>query len=160
MRSRARILIWGGLATCLFTIGCGESAPSGPKWPDPVKVTGKVTYKGKPFENGTVIFVPEDQSTPGQGGAAVVKASGEYLAQSRWTDQKMKDGLIPGNYKVGFSRMVKPDGSVWLPDPNSAEGPASVGAREELPPDVSNPGTSPHKVTISADKSTYDFDVP
>lgn len=157
MRSRREILLVAGLMTCLYATGCGSTVPGG-SWPDPVEVTGKVTYNGKPFANGTVIFIP-DEKTAGQGGSAQTDETGEYTMQTRWSDQKMKDGLIPGRYKVAFSRYTKPDGTVWVATADSTEGPASSGAREELPLHLSSPGESKYVVEVNKGKGAYDFDV-
>lgn len=141
----------------MFLAGCGPSVPGG-SWPEPVLVTGKITYQGKPFENGTVIFIP-DSGTKGQGGSGQVEADGTYSAQMRWTDGKIRDGLVPGKYKVAFSRMVKPDGTVWVPDPAVDEGPANVGAMEEIPSEYSSPGETAQTFE-AAEGKTFDFDIP
>lgn len=139
------------------SMGCGPTVPGG-NWPDPVEVSGKVTYQGKPFANGTVIFVP-DAKTTGQGGSGQTNEAGEYSMRTRWSDKKLRDGLIPGRYKVAFSRFVKPDGTVWIMEPDSTEGPASSGAREELPLNLSNPADSKHVIDVAKDKATYDIDL-
>lgn len=157
MRFRQKVLLVAGLMASLCAGGCGPSSSS-PDWPDPVAVTGKVTYKGKPLENGTVIFIPE-ASTKGKGGSGLINASGEYKAESIWSGKETKEGLIPGKYKVAFSRFIKPDGSVWVAEPNSAEGPASVGAREELPLELSDPGQSTQTIDVDSSKSTHNFDL-
>lgn len=155
MRSRWTSLVICCLVTGLF--GC-DSGPMKPKWPDPVKVSGKVTYKGQPFEHGTVQFIPSGQ-TVGQGGIGTVDATGKYVATMRNTDGKIVEGLIPGSYKVAFSRFKKPDGKYWVPGPDSEGGPANFGAMEELPPNLSDVATSQYTVDISKDKPTYDFEI-
>lgn len=154
-----QMILSGVLAVCLFGTGCGGATVPGPKWPEPVKVSGKVTRQGKPLENAQVIFVPEG-TTLGPGGGGQTNPAGEYTAQMRWSDQKMRDGLIPGRYKVAFSRFIKPDGSVWIPSPNATEGPATSGAREELPMEISSPVESKTSIEVTAGKSTYDLDIP
>ncbi len=158
MWSRQSIWLVAGLITCFSGTGC-SSTETGSDWPDPVKVSGKVTYQGKPFANGTLIFIPHGQ-TIGQGGSAQTNESGTYTMQTRWSNQKLREGLIPGQYKVSFSRFVKPDGSVWIAPPNATEGPASSGAREELPMHLSSPAESKTIVEVSAAKTAYDIEVP
>ena len=158
MRSWRTDLIVGALLTCCFGVGCGGSSVPGPKWPDPVPVTGKITYKGKPFANGTVMFIP-DLATIGQGGSGQTDEGGEYSVQTRWSDQTMKDGLIPGKYKVAFSRLVKPDGTVWVAPPNSTEGPASSGAREEMPLNVSSPAETKYVHEVGKSESKFDAEI-
>lgn len=158
MRSQRHVLVVAGLMVSLLGVGCGPSTTE-PKWPAPVPVSGKVTYQGKPFANGTVIFIPEGQ-TVGKGGSGLTNDAGEYKAQSIWSGKDTREGLIPGKYKVAFSRYLKPDGSVWIAEPDATEGPASVGAREELPLDVSNPADSKIEIEVSDAKPTHDFDIP
>lgn len=158
MRSRSHVLLIAGVVASMYGVGCGPST-SGPKWPDPVEVGGKVTFQGKPFANGTVIFIPEGQ-TVGKGGSGLTNEAGEYQADSIWSGKETRKGLIPGKYRVAFSRYIKPDGSVWIAEPDSAEGPASVGAREELPLELSNPAESKFEIEVSAGKPKHDFDLP
>lgn len=159
MPSLRQMILSGMLTLCLLGTGCGDSMVSGPQWPDPVEVSGRVARQGKPLANAQVIFVPAE-TTIGQGGSGQTNAAGEFSIQTRWSDQKLRDGLIAGRYKVAFSRFVKPDGSVWIPDPDATEGPASSGAREELPPNLSNPTESSMIVDVAAGKATYDLDIP
>jgi hypothetical protein len=67
VRERSKIatrLVWRGglplLLVGLFVVGCAKKPNSG------AEVTGKVTYKGKDVETGTVSFVTKDgaQSAP------------------------------------------------------------------------------------------------
>jgi hypothetical protein len=51
--------------------------------------------------------------------------------------------------------MVKPDGSVWKPDPSASGGPATFGAREELPAEYS---LQPRLTAdVSKDTAVHDF---
>lgn len=125
--------------------GCGSSTP-GPKWPDPVPVTGKVMYQGKPLAHASIMFVP-DLDTIGPGAGGFTDASGTFTVQTRWAGQIMREGAIPGRYKVAVSRFVKPDGTVW--EPNPEEGPASSGAMEEIPPQYSDPNQTQFQVEVA-----------
>lgn len=137
-------------------IGCGGPNLKTPKWPDPVAVGGKITYGDQPLSDAIVSFIPLT-STPGQGASGVTDDNGEYQLQSRWVDGKIRDGVIPGKYKVIISRMVKNDGSVWKPDANNAEGPISVGAKEEIPEMYSLPDASELVAEVGKDGGTHDF---
>lgn len=148
------------LMGCLFCYtlpGCGESVVV-PNWPDVVPCTGTVTMGGKPLGQAMVLYVP-DVSTQGQGGSAQTDDSGKYTISSRNVKGETVPGIVPGKYRVSFSRMVKPDGSVWVPDPTSSAGPATFGAREELPLKYSDPATSIQIAEVKAGGAPIDFDL-
>ena len=58
LHDAGRLLALGALV--LVLAGCGDGL---------VEVRGKVTYNGKPVENGTITFEPEDRSGPSRGQA-------------------------------------------------------------------------------------------
>lgn len=151
-----RTVLLGCLFCCAVT-GCGESVVV-PNWPDVVPCTGSVTMGGKPLTQAMVLFIP-DVSTQGQGGSAQTDDSGKYTVSSRNSKGETIPGIIPGKYRVSFSRMVKPDGSVWVPDPTSSAGPATFGAREELPLKYSDPANSIQIAEVKAGGAPVDFDL-
>ncbi|MDO5554345.1 MAG: hypothetical protein Q4G68_11335 [Planctomycetia bacterium] len=59
------------------------------------RVTGTVTYQGKPLETGTLIFEPEQ----GRSGTAEIK-DGQIVNVSTF---KANDGVTPGNVRVAVS---------------------------------------------------------
>lgn len=148
---RQRIMV---ALTLVWFSGC--SSESVPNWPEPVSCSGTVTMNGESLSNATVLFIPE-AGTVGPGGSGTTDETGKYSVQSLGPDKKMEPGLIPGKYKVAFSRMVKPDGQVWTPGPNSTEGPATSGAREELPQRYSMPFQSKIVVEVTDKSSPHDF---
>ncbi|MFO1005914.1 MAG: carboxypeptidase-like regulatory domain-containing protein [Planctomycetaceae bacterium] len=148
---RQRIMV---ALTLVWFSGC--SSESVPNWPEPVSCSGTVTMNGESLSNATVLFIPE-AGTVGPGGSGTTDETGKYSVQSLGPDKKMEPGLIPGKYKVAFSRMVKPDGQVWVPEPNSTEGPATSGAREELPQRYSMPFQSKIVVEVTDKSSPHDF---
>lgn len=148
MQRRVVLLI---CAMALMVV-CGCDSTKKPKWPDPVPVSGTVTYDDKPLNDAMVTFMPI-QPTPGQGASGITDASGKYKLESRTVDGKTTPGAIPGNYGIRVSRMIKPDGSVWKPDPNV--GPNTFGGREELPDDYSLKTTL--KADVAKDKGVHDF---
>ncbi|MEX0728465.1 MAG: carboxypeptidase-like regulatory domain-containing protein [Planctomycetaceae bacterium] len=147
-------LYCGFLGICLLA-GCGPSVET-PTWPDPVPVSGAVTYGDEPLANAQVIFVPEGE-TVGKGGSGRTDDSGKYTVKSQSASGDLQDGLIPGKYKVVFSRMIKPDGSIWIPDPNNPVGPATVAAREELPMNYSTAAETKSQIEVTAANSSADF---
>ena len=135
--------------------GCGEGVVE-PNWPDVVPCSGTVTMDGKPLSQAMVLYIP-DISTTGQGGSGTTDESGKYSVSSRNAKGEMVPGVIPGKYKVAFSRMVKPDGTVWTPDASNSAGPATFGAREELPLKYSDPATSIQIAEVKAGGAPVDF---
>ena len=71
--------------------GCGSDDGIGKRYP----VSGKVTYRGIPVEQGTITFLP-DGAEEGARPAAGTIADGEY-SLATVGDQ---DGALPGKYKV------------------------------------------------------------
>jgi hypothetical protein len=95
-----RGLLMVGLIVC-FAIGCGrkgglETAP----------VTGKVTYKGKPLPNGTVMFVPAE----GPAATGEIAADGTYHLSTYGSD----DGAVLGQHKIAITALA--DMSNLLPE--------------------------------------------
>ncbi|MCS7305346.1 MAG: hypothetical protein NZ602_09605 [Thermoguttaceae bacterium] len=84
---------WLGLAALAAGVvlaGCGGSefqlAPA----------KGKVTYKGKPLEFGTVIFIPE------KGPAAIgqIQSDGTFVLETGTQSGRMRKGAVVGKHKV------------------------------------------------------------
>src|SRR5438552_11147371 len=95
-KSEGMMRHWGVLVPALLVLlvsGCGDGLKR-------VPVHGKVTAKGKPVDNGFVLFVPTG-STKGEGGYCVTDSDGNYSLLSARTDWK---GVPPGEYKVRLSR--------------------------------------------------------
>ena len=148
-----RVSKWFCPFAFLAVWGCGPSDKT-PKLPDLVPVSGTVTYDGKPLTDAMVQFLPMG-STQGQGTAAVTDASGKYTLETVSSNGKARPGAVPGNYGVRISRMVKPDGSVWKPGPDASGGPATSGAREEMPDEYAM--QSKLTAEVSKDKPVHDF---
>jgi hypothetical protein len=144
-------------ASLVFLSGCGEGVVE-PKWPDTVPCEGAVTFNGKPLTDAQVMFIP-DASTTGQGASGTTDASGKYSLSSRSSKGEVVKGIIPGKYRVAFSRMVKPDGTVFVVDPANPVGPATFGAREELPLKYSDPANSIQLAEVKAGGAPVDFDL-
>ena len=141
------------LSAAVCSLGCGPSVKV-PKWPDPVPATGTILFDDKPLANATVSFTPLEQ-TPGPGAAGTTDEAGKYELKSLGPDGKSRVGAIPGKYRVAVSRMVKPDGSVWTPDPKAPGGPMNSGAREEMPRQYAL--ESKLTAEVASGKSPYDF---
>src|SRR5262245_23332085 len=77
---------WLALAGLLFT-GCGDP------YAGRMEITGKITYKGAPVDDGMIDFEPMD----GQGtkDGAQIQKDGTYRIPR-------EKGLLPGKYKVSI----------------------------------------------------------
>jgi hypothetical protein len=69
--------------------GCSDDSGLASRY----RVTGTVTYNGKPLERGNISFVPD---APGGRAAGGTIADGQYSL----TTQTPDDGALPGKYKV------------------------------------------------------------
>ena len=122
----------------LALVGC-NSAPAGPPL---VPAEGLISLNGKPLGAADLIFVPQGE-TKGQGGVGRTDAAGKFQLSSH--DRKFK-GVPAGTYRVVINKLVKPDGSDYIPDPNA--GPMDTGGfRELLPAAYSDMGVT----TLQAD---------
>jgi hypothetical protein len=110
-----------------FILACSacDRRPSGPKL---VRAAGFVTLDGKPLGSADVMFIPQGE-TKGNGGVGRTGSGGNFDIQSH--DRK-DIGLPTGQYKVIVSKLVKPDGTDYIPDPNA--GPIDTGGFKELLP--------------------------
>jgi len=73
--------------------GCGASNGL-----DLARVSGKVTYKGEPLKNGTVMFEPdESKGTTGPQAIGTITSDGSYILSSETSG----DGAVVGFHKVG-----------------------------------------------------------
>lgn len=83
-----------------------------------VRSSGKVTYKGQPVSNGTVMFMPdESKGTVGPPAMGIITRDGSYVLSTETSG----DGVIIGSHKVGITGLeVSPiTGEEAAPDPES-----------------------------------------
>jgi hypothetical protein len=85
---------------------------------DLVRLSGKVTYKGKPLQNGTVFFMPdESKGTVGPPAVGSITENGSYVLST----ESSGDGVIVGTHKVGITGLEpNPVSGESAPDPASA----------------------------------------
>ncbi len=88
-------------ALLALLLGCGSEPPKTP-------IHGKVLYNGKPLPFGVVMFQP----VQGQVAQAEINSDGTFDLST----YRIKDGVIPGSYRV----------SVICYEAQDPEGPASV----------------------------------
>jgi len=108
-----------------LTAGCGSSA----KGPPLVPAEGTVLLDGKQLSNASVMLVPRGETRGDKAFYGKTDAAGKFAVTS--ADGKQK-GAAVGNYQVLINKLVKLDGSDFVPDPNS--GPEDTGGFRELLP--------------------------
>jgi hypothetical protein len=122
------------LAAMMACGGCGGSS-SGPGL---VSAEGLVLLDGKPLANANVMLVPMGETRGDRGSYGKTDAAGKFAIAS--ADGK-RNGTAVGSYKVVINKLVKADGSDFVPDPNA--GPEdSAGWHELLPVTYSDPAQS------------------
>jgi hypothetical protein len=127
------VIAFGALA------GCGGQ--------DRHEITGEVQLKGKPVEDGVIVFAPLD----GQG-----TGDGAQIVRGRYAIPKEK-GLSPGKYRV----------SIYAGDGRSGAGEASPDSphagrkpgKERVPPEYNEKSKLVKEVTRSG-PNKFDFDIP
>ena len=135
----SRIVPAAAFSLCLIlAVGCGKTDGR-------VGVSGTVTFKGAPLDQGTIQFIPtEADGTPG--GSPIT--NGNYSIPS-------EQGLKPGKYRILISSG----------DPGTAETPAVPGesgppAKERIPPEYNrNSEQKPVIREVSADSDEINFDI-
>jgi hypothetical protein len=121
--------------------GC-RSSDSGPPL---VPAEGVVLLDGKPLSGADVMFEPRG-TTPGQALFARTGAEGRF---ELGTPDGKRKGAAVGEYHVVINKLVRPDGSDFIPDPSA--GPMDTGGfREVLPPVYSDNAQSRLKAEIPA----------
>jgi hypothetical protein len=83
---------------------------------DLARVSGKVTYKGEPIKNGTIIFQPdESKGTTGPQAIGTITSDGSYILSS----ETAGDGAVVGHHKIGILGLEdKPaEGAAAMPNP-------------------------------------------
>jgi hypothetical protein len=83
------------LSIVLF-LGCGENSQA------PVPIRGKVTYRGQPVQNGTIVFTPDPRK--GQVGAMAI---GEIQPDGTYSLRNGKAfGAPPGYYRITVAAVL------------------------------------------------------
>jgi hypothetical protein len=125
-------------ALLLSLVGCNSSVDGPPLVP----AEGVVTLDDKPLASANVMLQPQGE-TRGQAVYGKTDSVGKFAAAS--PDGKQK-GAAVGSYRVVISKLVKPDGTDFIPDPNS--GPEDTGGFRQLLPSAYSDET---KTTLTAE---------
>lgn len=126
----------GRIQSCLvafgamIAFGCSGGGQAPPKLGATVELTGIVTLDGKPLEGASIRFAPKSEKGF-HGAVGQTDASGKYELHTDIGNGESKDGIVPGDYIVYVSRMVRSDGSLIPADAN--EPPMMFGGRDTIP---------------------------
>jgi hypothetical protein len=108
-------------------------------------VSGMVQWQGRPLDQGTITFLPEDSSL-GSGGGAMIQ-DGHYSIPA-------KPGLLPGRYKVAISSA---DPKKVL-DPNADPGAPGPVYKDRVQPKYNSQTILTAEITADG-KNSFDFEV-
>jgi hypothetical protein len=156
MRVYARRPAVAGLvaAGLLLVAGCGEDDGIGQRY----RVTGTVTYNGKPLEQGTINF---QTKTPEARGASGDIQGGAYSLTTRTSG----DGALPGKYRVSI---VAKDVDLSDVEATSKKFRGAMPSKKDLgkafqkskrliPAKYESPGTSGLEAEVKEQSNTIDF---
>ena len=121
-----------------------------------LKVTGTVTYEGKPLADAMVSFSPKTQ---GQGNPAYgnTDANGRYKLQ---THLGVADGgTTPGEYTVIISKREKNEPLPQSDGPSGTPPPVPPIPKSLIPERYENAATSGFTATVSKSNNVFDFEL-
>jgi len=129
----------------LILSGCGGNRNR----PRTAKVTGVVTYDGKPIPSGSLLFVPVGGGSPAQGNIAT---DGTYTLGT-FTES---DGAILGDFKVMITAWSQPRGGPGLPEDAIRGDAGPISLIPEIYGDLEKSGLT---ATVKDEKNTINFDL-
>jgi hypothetical protein len=127
------------IAAALVPLACGQSGP------EMARVSGTVTYKGKPVPKGTITFVA--QSEGGRNATGELGPNGSYTLQT----SQPGDGALLGEYKVTVYAHDEPVLDYIPTKP--------VKPQPLAPEKYEKPGTTDLKATVKSGSNKIDFDL-
>jgi hypothetical protein len=130
---------------CVIVPACGESGPTLPMG----KVSGKVTYQGKPLTSGSVTFVSTETNRPNANGP--IAPDGTYNLHT----QNFGSGAALGDYDVAISS-IDPN-ELNTPLPGTA--PLEKKIKSTIPKKYGDPKTSGLKETVKSGTNTFDLEL-
>jgi len=149
MSPKTALSLLAGLGLLLPLAGCSANAGM----PKLGKVSGKVTYKGKPLEYGHIVFTP----AAGKGGETGQSATGEIGSDGSYemTTFNTGDGAILGQHVITVEARnkaempkVKPDSTIDYVLPKST-----------VPSIYASAEKSPLRFTVKEGSQKYDIDL-
>ena len=143
------------LTSAAFLIGCGGDSGK----PKLVKVSGKVTYNGKPVTKGLVSFVPASGpgTQTGQAATGEIGADGSYTL----TTFDNGDGAVLGEHKV-LVQSQEEDPAIkgrGMPIPD-ARGQVNIKPPKFLVPEkYATAENTPLRITVEEGRKAYDIEL-
>jgi hypothetical protein len=151
MRVRVtRSWLWAMIPAVLVS-GCSDDRSKPPM----AKVTGKVVYKGKPVNNGSVIFTP----VAGKGGETGQNATGQLESDGSFTLTTFNtgDGAILGQHVVTVE--ARGDDLNKLNQPKADGTIAYVLPKPTIPAKYTSPSTSPLRFTVEKTDNNFEIEL-
>jgi hypothetical protein len=127
------------VALALTPLACGTAGP------EMARVSGKVTYQGKPVPKGTVTFVSTNAAR--RNAVGQLDANGTYRLQT----EQPGDGAEPGDYDV---TVYSHDDVILDYKPKTPTPPKILS-----PEKYENPKTSGLKRTVKSGSNTFDLEL-
>jgi hypothetical protein len=123
--------------------------------------SGKVPVSGSVFVDGTpgaltvVTFWSENPAAPDSGGRVMTDDKGQFVIGDRESDT----GLLPGNYKVTFSRFLDKNGKPVHGGGKKSEADSEVPSKESMPEKYRDRTSTPTTAQISASSLELRFEI-
>lgn len=134
-----------GLAAVVCCFSCGrQELPKG-------RVTGRVTYQGKPLKGWIIYFVPER----GPVASGLIDEEGRYSLSTTGSG----DGAVVGRHKVYFSPPPSTEAPADLTKPESPIPPRRSGSAISLPPKLCSPASTDKTAEVKPGSQQIDFDL-
>ena len=157
MTTRTRCLLLTGALLAMLLTGCGGGPRLG-------KVSGRVTFNGKPVPTGTIMFYPD----AGPAAVGAIGPDGTYTL----TTIKPGDGAVVGSHRVTIHATTVGPGS--LVDPKSFEEEIELAQRKDpkakvlvpgkvewiVPEKYSRPDTTDLTAQVRSGTNSIDFPLP
>lgn len=149
MRSLNRAQAFAAVLVGLGLAGCGESSGRPPLG----RVSGTVTYNGKPVTSGSVNFTP----VSGRGGDSGQPAIGQIESDGSYTLTTFDtgDGAVLGQHTVTVETRDMSKFRV----PKRGERIKYELPKMTIPPKYSDPKTTPLRYTVEPGSKTIDLDL-
>jgi hypothetical protein len=152
--NKHRLVSLAVLAIGVGVIGCGGNPHA------PARVSGKVTYNGKPVTGGSMAFVtPDGNSYPAQLGS-----DGTYTATDLPAGELVviidTESLNPAKKPpAGSDAEKRMKYQMQKPPPGVADQPRPEQFYVKIPEKYSNPKTSPLTVTLTSGRQVHNFEL-
>jgi hypothetical protein len=150
VRQTSRLPLIASFGLAFLLTGCG----GGVERPPLGKVSGKVTYNGKPVTSGSVIFTPTKGDTGGHIATGNIQSDGSYTLTTFDTG----DGAVLGQYVVTIEARGQTPMTGPPIDPKTKR-PMYVPSKSTIPEKYGSVERTPFRVTVEPGSKTVDLDL-